>query len=45
MQPYHHYLDDITPVIDESIAANKYPHILSVCEIEDGLAQLSSAHS
>lgn len=41
----HAYLDNITPVVDESIAANEYPHILSVCEVEDGLAQLSSAHS
>lgn len=36
MLPYMlHYLDDISPVVDESIAAHKYSYILSVCEIED----------
>ena len=39
------YLNDVSSVVDDSIAANQYPHILSVCEVEDGLAQLGSAHS
>lgn len=38
-------LNDVSSVVDDSIAANQYPHILSVCEVEDGLAQLGSAHS
>ena len=45
MQPQHVYLDDVTPMIDVCIAANKYPHILGVCEVKNGLAQLSSTHS
>lgn len=38
------YLHNIAPVVDHSIAAHQYSHILSVSEVEDGLAQLCSAH-
>lgn len=38
------YLHNITLVVDHSITAHQQSHILGVSEIEDGLAQLSSAH-
>ena len=31
-------------MIDDSIAANQHSHILSVSEVENGFAQLDSAH-
>ena len=39
------HFDDIATVIYDGITAYEHPDILSVCEVEDGLAQLSCAHS
>lgn len=38
------YLHNITLVVDHSITAHQQSHILSVSEVEDGLAQLHGAH-
>ena len=39
------YLHNIAPVVDHSVTAHQYSHILGVSEIEDGFAQLRGAHS
>ncbi len=38
------YLHNIALVVDHSVTAHQYSHILGVSEVEDGLAQLRSAH-
>ena len=39
------YLDNVPPVVDERIVPHCHPDVLSVCEVEKRLAQLSSPNA